>query len=159
MDSLQTMNTSGLDTTDMEHLGLYGTEGTAAEGDGTLRNPVYWNEGHAILVWIALLEDNKGVYDAKSNLVSPDLLNPAFDTTYIQCNALPVVPRDHEAAYFQAGGFAEGDMLEASISGNQQMSASATGTPILIGGFGKKVQFVFNHPRTPVNKDLCPAGA
>jgi hypothetical protein len=28
----------------------------------------------------------------------------------------------------------------------------------LIDGFGKKVSFVFNHPRTPVNKDLCPAG-
>ena len=140
-----------------DHLVLFGTEGTANAGDGSYRNPVYWDDGHAILVWTALLEDNGGVYDASGNQIAPGILDPSFDTGHIQCRPLPIVPQDSEAAYFQQGALAENDQLEVALTANQQQ-ATDTGAPVLIDGFGKKVCFVFNHPRTPVSKDLCPAG-
>jgi hypothetical protein len=155
---LTQIQTDGGDPSAIQHLALYGTEGTACEGDGSFRNPAYWNDGNSILIWVALLEDNLGVFDKTGARICPDLLNPGFDSTYIQCRTLPVVPREHEAAYFQGGALAESDQLEVTFSENQQMSADGSGFPILIGGFGKKVNFVFNHPRTPVKKDLCPAG-
>jgi hypothetical protein len=151
------LQAGGATTTATDHLVLYGTEGTANEGDGSYRNPVYWTDGHAILVWIALLGDNGGVYDGAGNPVTPGILDPGFDTSHIQCRPLPIVPRDSEAAYFQHGALAENDQLEVSLTSSQQQ-AMDTGAPVLIDGFGKKVSFVFNHPRTPVNKDLCPAG-
>jgi hypothetical protein len=38
------------------------------------------------------------------------------------------------------------------------MTTDGSALPVLIDGFAQKVNFIFNHPRTPLSKDLCPAG-
>lgn len=156
----QAIEEQGGSTEHLNHLLLSGTEGTENEGDGSLRNPVYFND--SIFLWVATLSDNSGVRDAEGNLLAPHLLDPAFlqsKTEYIQCRPLPVVPRDHEAAYFQKGAFMEGDQLEVSFTAGQQLEQVSSGTePVLIDGFAQKVNFLFYHPRTPVEKDLVPAG-
>jgi hypothetical protein len=72
--------------------------------EGSYLNPVYSDNLHAILIWIALLEDNGGVLDSQGNQLCPNLLDPSFNTSYIQCHSLPVTTRDNEAVYFQKGG-------------------------------------------------------
>jgi hypothetical protein len=155
---LQSAQAAGVDTSAIQHLALFGTEGTAQEGNGSLLNPVYSSDLHAILVWVALLIDNGPLTDRSGNQISPNILDPSFDTSYIQCRSIPVTPRDNEAAYFQKGAFAEMDQLEVSLSAFQQMTADSQAKPLLIGGTTQKMNFIFNHPRTPVNKDLCPSG-
>ena len=155
---LATLQDAGTDTSSMQHLALYGTEGTSQAGDGSYRNPVYSDDLHAILVWIALLEDNGGVFDTTGNQLCPNLLDPDFDTSYIQCHSLPVTTRDNEAVYFQKGAFTANDQLEVTLSARQQMTVDGSCLPVLIDGFAQKVNFIFNHPRTPLNKDLCPSG-
>jgi hypothetical protein len=81
-------------------------------GTATLRNPVYSDDGHHILVWIAKLADNKGVYSRDGQAISPHILSPDFDTDYIQCTQLPYTVRDTEASYFLKGAYREGDNLE-----------------------------------------------
>ena len=156
--NIQYMQSAGIDTTGVQHLALYGTEGTAQAGNGSYLNPVYSDNLHAILIWIALLEDNGGVLDSQGNQLCPNLLDPSFNTSYIQCHSLPVTTRDNEAVYFQKGAFAPNDQLEVTISARQQMTTDGSAMPVLIDGFAQKVNFIFNHPRTPLSKDLCPAG-
>lgn len=53
------------------------------------------DQGH-ILVWVAPLRANTGVYDEQGNVVVKPLAPPfdgSFDTDYIQCAALPYVVR------------------------------------------------------------------
>jgi len=156
--NIQYMQSAGIDTTGVQHLALYGTEGAAQAGNGSYLNPVYSDNLHAILIWIALLEDNGGVLDSQGNKLCPNLLDPSFNTSYIQCHSLPVTTRDNEAVYFQKGAFAANDQLEVTLSARQQMTTDGSALPVLIDGFAQKVNFIFNHPRTPLNKDLCPAG-
>jgi hypothetical protein len=60
-ENIQYMQNGGIDTTGVHHhLALYGTEGTAQAGNGSYLNPVYSDYLHAILIWIALFEDNGG---------------------------------------------------------------------------------------------------
>lgn len=154
------LEAQGADTSSLEHLVVTGTDSDA------LANPVYLDgdKGGAILVWIATLKDNPGVHDNGGNLLTPHILHPDFDTSFIQCRPLPIVPREQEAAYFHKGAWSEGDMLDATIISNQQLdvvpaqSASDDFMPILIDGFGSKVNFTFFFPRTPVDKDLAPSG-
>jgi hypothetical protein len=154
------MESQGTDTTALQHLVETGTS------DESLANPVYLDGENAgsILVWIATIKDNSGVRDKDGTILSPHILHPDFDTTFIQCRPLPIVPRDHEAAFFQKGAWAEGDTLDASIISNQQLSTipdiSSTDDfmPVLIDGFGSKVNFAFRFPRKHVNKDLAPSG-
>ena len=101
--NIQYMQSVGIDTTGVQHLALYGTEGTSQAGNGSYLNPVYSDNLHAILIWIALLEDNGGVLDSQGNELCPNLLDPSFNTSYIQCRSLPVTTRDNEAVYFQKG--------------------------------------------------------
>jgi hypothetical protein len=157
------LDTAGVPTQHLEHLTLTGREADSANppasGDNDLRNPVYWNEGNAVLVWVATLADNGGVRGADDTWVSSHLLDPTFDTAYIQCHPLPVVPAIAEAAYFTLGAFLEGQQVEVRFSANQQidLSADSAGT-VLVDGFAQRVNFAFLVPRKGVGKDLVPAG-
>ena len=155
---LATFNADGTDTSKITQLALYGTEGTSSEGDGSLRNPVYSDSMHSIIVWAALLKDNVGIVDSSGNKITTDILDPNFDTTYIVCNKLPFVPHDQEATYFQKGAFAEGDQVMAYQTSGSQLVQGDMSQSVLTAGFLNKVSFVLNSPRTPMSMDLCPAG-
>jgi hypothetical protein len=108
---------------------------------------------------VATLADNGGVRDVNGQPVTPHVLDPAFDTTYIQCHPLPVVPAIDEATYFSNGAFTEGQQLEVRFSANQQMDAqSDSSETVLIDGFAQRVHFAFSVPRQAVTKDSVPVG-
>ena len=152
--NIQYMQSAGIETTGVQHLALYGTEGAAQAGNGTI-TPSATAFG---VVWMPFLEDNGGVLDGQGNQLCPNLLDPSFNTSYIQCHSLPVTTRDNEAVYFQKGAFAANDQLEVTLSARQQMTTDGSALPVLIDGFAQKVNFILTSPRTPLNKDLCPAG-
>jgi len=62
--NIQYMQSAGIDTTGVQHLALYGTEGTAQAGNVPILTRLF-RHLHAILIWIALLEDNGGVLDSQ----------------------------------------------------------------------------------------------
>ena len=156
----------GASTQHLDHLVLTGREAALQNvkniltpGNNDLRNPVYWNEGGAILIWIATLADNGGIPGANGTLVTPNLLDPTFDRSYIQCHPVPVVPAVPEATYFSNGAFNEGDQLEVRFSANQQVNLqSETHDSVLIDGFAQKVNFAFFVPRAALKKDTVPSG-
>jgi len=171
--SLAQNEANGESDPSIESLAAYGTEGTDAEGDKSLRNPVYLNDGKTVLVWIATLRDNSGIHDTNGNPVVPSILDPSFipdNTDYIRCRLFPFVPAVHEAAYRQSGAMKEGDQVVATLVQRQQFSATedepqddstseATGrTPIKIDGIVNKVNFVQGAPRAQVDYDYNVQG-
>jgi hypothetical protein len=141
---------------------LKGTEGTDQESSDALRNPVYSDDSHHILLWAAALADNKGVYNQQGDLLSPHILDPEFDTDFIQCRSLPYAVQDYEASYFMKGAYRENDTLEITEENRNQMSLStgevADFDPIRVAGTAQKVDFPFRFNRKPVAKDLAPRG-
>jgi len=153
-------------------LALYGTEGTPQEGDKTLKNPVYWDQGNTTLVWIAAVRDNSGIRDGDDNVIAPSILDPSFIpdyTEYIECRKLPYIPAIHEAAYRTSGGLKEGDQLLAITAQNQQNSAKTTVDSdadekaiyqqVLIEGVVQKVNLVSSTPRANVDLDYIVQGS
>ena len=150
---------AGQSSTQLDPLVLTGNEGTDATG---LVNPVYSDDLHSVLVWYATLNDNSGIVSPNGTLAVPNLLDPSFDTTYIQCNQSPCTPADPEATYYQKGAWQEGDQIHVLKTQYQQDNPSTIETPgasfVLVDGFGTKVHFPYNRPRTPVDKDFIVAG-
>lgn len=153
-------------------LALYGTEGTAQEGDQSLRNPVYWDDSNSTLVWIATLRDNSGVRDGNDNVVAPSILDPSFipdHTEYINCRKIPYIPAIHEAAYRTSGGLKEGDAVIAITTQNQQnysqttvdsdADEKATYQQVLIEGVVQKVNLAYSTPRSTVDADFIVQGS
>lgn len=150
-------------------LSSFGTEGTPQEGDNSLRNPVYLDDGQTTLVWIAPLRDNAGVRDGKGNVIAPSILDPSFipdHTDQIHCRLLPYIPGEHEASYRQSGGVKEGDTVIATMVTQQQFGSIETVTEdstheyqsVLIEGIVNKVNLVYRTPRTPVEVDYIVEG-
>lgn len=162
-------NSNGKSNQTFVPLALYGTEGTATEGDKSLKNPVYDNTGKSALVWIATLRDNSGIRDSKDNVIAPSILDPSFipnSTTYIQCRPLPYIPALHEAAYRQSGALKEGDTVLAITAKEQQNYSKAIvdgGTAnayqqVPLEGVVLKIDLAFETPRAPVDIDHVIAG-
>ncbi len=142
---------------------LTGNENTDNDGTDSLRNPVYSDESHHILVWVAKLEDNKGVYDKETgNRVQPHILDPSFDTDYIQCTSKPYSIRDTEANYFMKGAWKEGDLLEVDETPKDQLGLvegeQAEFDPVKVNGVAQKIDFPFKYNRKPIEKDLAQRG-
>lgn len=152
-----------------EILAAFGTEGTDQEGDNSLRNPVYLDDGKTTLVWIATLRDNSGMRDGDDNVVAPQILDLAFipdSTEFIHCRPLPYIIMQNEAAYRQSGALKEGDQVFA-ISAQNQQHASITGLSadnpneyrqVPVEGVVTKVNFVYHVPRIPVEVDQTVQG-
>jgi hypothetical protein len=142
---------------------LTGYEGTDKDGTDSLRNPVYSNDSHHILVWIAKLDDNKGIYDRETGKrTQPHILDPGFDTDYIQCTFQPYSVKDTEANYFMKGAWKEKDLLEVSDTPKDQLGLGegeqAEFDPVKVNGSAQKVDFPYKYNRKSVDKDLSPRG-
>lgn len=148
-------------------LTAYGTEGTNNEGDKSLRNPAYLDDGKITLVWIATLRDNSGLRDKADNQVTPSILDPAFNTEYIHCRKYPYIPAQHEAEYRQNGALKEGDRVAAITIQNQQFTTDSTVIdgdpssfrPVPVEGIVNKVSLVYEVPRAPLEVDHIIQGA
>jgi hypothetical protein len=132
---------------------------TGTSGDA-LANPVYSDDQHVILVWAAHLRDNMGVLDEQGNVVTPQILDPGFNTDFIKCNPNPYVVRDTEANYFLRGAYREFDTLEAVSVQNQHQAPGNDGSfaPLPIEGYAQRVDFVYRFNRQKVEMDLTPRG-
>lgn len=167
--TFQTQNNGNTDPR-IAILAAFGTEGTPQEGDGSLRNPVYLDNGNASLVWIATLRDNSGIRDASDNVIAPSILDPSFIpayTPYIHCRQIPYIPAQHEASYRTTGALKEGDTVIAITAQNQQNYSTTDvegDSPseyrqVLIEGVVNKVNLVYATPRTPVDVDHVIQGS
>lgn len=148
-------------------LGTFGTEGTGAEGDNSLRNPVYLDNGKTSLVWIATLRDNSGMRSIDDKEITPSILDANFDTDWIHCRPIPYIPAQHEAFYRTAGGLKEGDQVLAITTGGQQNESTAIPSNntdnlqynnVQIEGVVLKTNFVFRTPRSTVEVDHTVSG-
>jgi hypothetical protein len=151
------LKAAGADTSQIEHLCVSGTSDPSQ-----LKNPVYWDDGNSIMVWVALLSDNAGAYDKDGNQLTPQLLSQAFDNTYINCHYLPCVPRETEAAYRANGAYMEGDEVEVILALPQQQAptpdAAGNYGTAKIDGFVRKVNFLTSQSRIKLPKDLGITG-
>lgn len=135
---------AGEDTTAFAHLALTGKESSDST-DQSLTNPVYWDAGHSILVWVARIRDNGSA-----------LLSPDFDTTGINCSPLPYVPSDDEAQYFQNGRLEESDRI--SIAPMRMEQTADNNDNVSLGGTVRRTSVVYSNPRSPVNDHNAPEG-
>lgn len=155
----QSLDSSNLDSSQLDPLVLTGSEDTGGVG---LINPVYSDAIHSVLVWYATLNENMGQWDASGNVISPNILDPSFDTKYIRCNQYPTTPSDPESTYYAKGAWQENDQIHVVETSFQQEDPASTdiagSSPVLINSFATKVQFAYNRPRTPVGKDFSVSG-
>jgi hypothetical protein len=130
--------------------------GSDDDSSGQLVNPVHSAEDGAVLVWVALIDDNQGVDDPVTDEeLTPDILDPDFDSQYIVCQTLPFVPDVHQAAYNQGGVFKEGNRLLVHTIPNFQVSLDDTLVPV--AGFVRKTDFSSTFSfLTPASNTLAP---
>jgi hypothetical protein len=151
------LQAAGQDTSNVDYLTISGTD-----DDHQYINPVYWDEGNSTLIWVALLRDNQGAFDKDGNQITPQLLDPSFDSTYINCHGLPFLPRETEASQRQNGALQEGVEVEVQFTPPQQMllSPDAFGNfpTVKADGFVRKLNFLNSQPRTQILQDLCLSG-
>ena len=125
--------------------------------DGTYRNPVYSEKHNMILVWTADLMQNSGVYEhGTGRLVTPHIMDPNFDSTYIKCNELPSLVMETEAGYYQGGAYKE---KETVINFNvDPFQIPSSGEPLMIGGFVKRVDLAFQISFKTHDEDVVISG-
>jgi len=145
--------------TGAESYPLLALTGNERDGDTTstsLVNPVYWNDGNSILVWVAKLKDNSPIVN-NGQVVNNDILSDSFDTSYINCCEYPYVPVGNENEYFQRGALKESDQIVVTdIPCEQLFGDTFQGTPF--GGTLQRANFFFNVPRVPTDDHQCPEG-
>lgn len=109
----------------------------------TLSNPVYSQQDSSVLIWVALVENNQGVQDESGNELTPDLLDPGFDTTYINCSLLPYIPCESQAQMYQSGAYKESQRLFVTPIENYQVPFGSDQT-VQVSGFVRRVNFALN---------------
>jgi hypothetical protein len=124
---------------------------------GALINPVYWDQGNCIAVWVAKLEDNQAIVSDTGRITNTDILSDSFDTTYTNCSLYPYTPEGNENEYFQKGSLKEGERIMVTDTSQQQLfSDNLLAVPI--GGTVKRANFFYKVPRTPVDDHQSPEG-
>lgn len=132
------------------------SDGESSRSEDSLRNPVFLPSQGTILVWVAALDDNQGVYGPNGDYLTPDIQHPAFDTQYIRCRPYPVTPGMNQAAFYQQGRFKEGDRLLVMDYRSYQIESG--NSPALLGGTAFKVDFHTTFPQIPPREDLHVTG-
>jgi hypothetical protein len=154
---MQDLQNNNISSANIVPLTLTGNEDNPNSSNTGLVNPVYSQAYNSILVWVAALKDNQGIFDENGVQLCPDLNDPNFNTAYIQCKPLPVTPRAHEADYFSKGGWQEWDQIEVNAiktplslpdPNNPGQSVNAP-----IEGSAKKINIANFYPQQPVFVD------
>ena len=154
---------NGTDFTDYEHLTLSGLEANpfATPAPGVFANPVYDEGNNSLYVWVARLVDNQGGMNPDRSVAFPPITDPTFLTTYtshIQCMALPMVPSDTLAQYYNKGRIKEGELVMISAYEGQQIDSNGD-----VEVYGGSVSKVATHKFFPVTsrptKDDHPRGS
>lgn len=145
----------------IRHLALTGikSQDQASNFAGGLVNPVYDDEGHSIVVWVAMVSDNDAVTDpATRDIVNPSILTGpnSFNTDFIQCRSFPFGPGTNEANLFQNGGLREWELL--SVNENLEQPSLDGLTTESYAGTVTRATLLRQAPRKPTFDHECPEG-
>jgi hypothetical protein len=102
-----------------------------------LANPVVDESTNNYLVWVAAVDDNPGIVDANTNIITPGILDPDFNNLYIRCRLYPYVSEYHHDVLRSLGPFQENDQVIA-----EQHTVPSMTTPYTNG--------TIQHYNTPV---------
>jgi hypothetical protein len=148
---------SGDDTSSLVQIALTGNEDTSNPGSNALANPVNSKGSNSIYVWTALLQDNEAVVDPKTGqVINPSILDPAFNTDYIQCQLLPYVPNCSESDYFHQGRLEEGQHIK--VTQIKQQVDLENGERVETAGVVERTGLAFGYTRQSVIKHTSPEG-
>lgn len=133
---------------------------SGSRSEDTIRNPVFSATEQTVLVWIATLDDNQGVYAKDGTPLTPDLLYPGFDTRYIRCRVLPVSPVESQDQFYQQGRLKEWDQLLVLEFRNHQNDGGNPVAPSAsyIGGAAWRMNFHRSFPLQAPQRDLLVSG-
>lgn len=125
-----------------------------------LANPVI--DSPQALVWIALVDDNQGIQDAKGNVICKSILDNGFDTTYIRCQPVPYIPRTTISKWSAEGYWKEGRQVWASDHRHAALPDSvdqaSTQNPIAIAGSVEPGDFAFFFNKVDPPQQTFPSG-
>jgi len=106
------------------------TSGT--NSPNTLANPVVFplnNNAGNYVVWVAAVEDNPGIININTgDVVTPGILDPAFNNLYIKCRLQPYVPEDHHDTLRATGMFQQNDKVMATTGRVPALNPAVTYT-------------------------------
>lgn len=140
----------------------YLTETGTGESD-KLSNPVYFRDEQTIVVWIAAIQDNRITMNPDGTVATGSILSRyAFDTRYIRCHTMPVLPEEHWAEMLLKGAYKEWDRLLVTPMKEEQEHMAANqlelGQAVQMGGFAKKVNFTWDFAQTTPKADRLASG-
>jgi hypothetical protein len=127
-------------------------------------NPVYFQSGQTILMWVASILDNRLTMNADGSVANGSILSQdAFDTTYIRCQPVPMLPETNWAEMLVSGAYQEWDQILVTpvreCQEQQDPTQAMNLAPLCqIGGFAKKVNFTFFNPQTSPQSDRLRSG-
>jgi hypothetical protein len=121
-------------------------------------NPVTSQSTQARVVWAAAIEDNRPLLNIDGSVKNPDLLNPAFDSTFIQCRSTPYVPAMREGDYYAGSQIVEGDTLLLYSTKFSQTDSNNIQNSIMLGGYCQKVTAIQKFFLTPAKKTVNQQG-
>lgn len=136
---------------------------TGTDND-SLVNPVYYRQGQTIVVWVAAIQENRLTVNPDGTLATGSILSKdAFDTRYIRCRSLPMLPEESWVEMLTKGVYKEWDQLLATPVRETQAPQDPSNLLALqplcqIGGFAKKVNFTFFSPQTAPQADRLRHG-
>jgi len=135
----------------------YLIEAGSTDDSGSLVNPVYAEDFNLILIWTADVAENCGLYvHGTDQVITPSILDPDFDSTYIKCSPLPSLPMETEASYYQNGAYKEGETV--INFGIQPFQVPASDRPLLLAGFVKRLDVAFFTSYKTQDEDVIISG-
>lgn len=112
---------------------------TGTEDQDTLRNPVYSRDLKSVLLWVAKVVKNRPVM-VDGIALTGDLLEPGYDTNFIECETFPYVCEETQQSLWSRGVYREWDRVVLTPILRQQLEFGSP-RPIHISGSAKKVNF------------------
>lgn len=137
---------------------------TGTDSKDRLSNPVYYQDGLSVLVWVAAIHENRVAFNRDGTLGDGNILDrESFDTKTISCRSLPVIPEETWAEMLTKGAYKEWDQLLVTPMTEEQEEqdpgAPADQQPTCkVGGFAKRVHFNFNWTQTSPQTDRIRSG-
>lgn len=113
---------------------------SGTEDKEVLSNPVYSKSTNSILVWVAKLSNNKP-YIKDNQQLNGNILEPGFDTNYIQCEQLPFIPAEAMQSMWSRGAYKENDTLVITSNPHPQIDSENPTKPESVAGFCRKINF------------------
>jgi hypothetical protein len=136
---------------------------SGTDSEDKLANPVYFQDGQTIAVWVASLQDNRLTLRPDGNVVTGSILKrDSFDTRYIRCQPMPFILEESWAEMLVKGAYKERDqVLVKPVREDQRHEGTSDlfpGPVVQVAGFVRKVDFVFFSTQVAPRSDRIRSG-